>query len=147
MAEIPRSLPVNRDYAIGIADGSYAWYQAAAIRSRRMYRASESTVLVVAAAIPVAAAVAPNNAITPAILGAIVVILSGFRAVFHWQENYLRFSGAREAVEAERRLYNTRAAPYDDDATRDQRLTSSISRIEQTEMWGWLKIAADRPKP
>ena len=31
----------------------------------------------------------------------------------------LRFSGAREAVEAEHRLYNTSAKPYDDSATRD----------------------------
>jgi hypothetical protein len=29
------------------------------------------------------------------------VILSWLRALFPWQDNYLRFSGAREAVEAE----------------------------------------------
>ena len=146
MAETPRSLPADRDYAMSIADNSYAWYQAAAVRSRRMYRVSESTVLAVSAAIPVAAAVAPHNAITPAVLGAIVVIISGLRAVFHWQENYLRLSGDEEAVEPERRLYRTSAEPYDDIETRDQRLASSISRIEQTEMWGWLKVAADKPK-
>jgi hypothetical protein len=146
MPETPRSLPADQDYAMSIADGSYAWYQAAAIRNRRMYRISESTVLVVSAAIPVAATIAPHNAITPAVLGSFVVILSGLRAVFHWQENYLRFSGAREAVEAERRLYYTGAAPYDNADTREQQLASSISRIEQTEMWGWQKIATVRSK-
>jgi hypothetical protein len=141
------ALPAGPGYAMSIANGSYNWYRAAAIRSRRMYRLSETSVLLVSAAIPAAAAITPHNAITPAILGAIAVTLSGLRAIFHWQDNYLRFSGAREAVEAERRLYHTGAKPYDDPATRDQLLAAAISRTEQAEMGGWVKIAAQRPKP
>ena len=132
---------------MSIAKGSYNWYRSAAIRSRRWYRLSETAVLIVSAAIPATAAIIPHNAIPPAVLGAIVVILSGLRAIFHWQDNYLRFSGAREAVEAERRLYNTGADPYADPATRDQVLAAAISRIEQAEMGGWIRIAAERPKP
>lgn len=147
MAETSEALPMDPGYAMSIANGSHAWYRKAAIRSRRMYRVSETAVLIVSAAIPATAAVAPHSAITPAILGAIVVILSGFRAIFHWQDNYLRFSGAREAVEAERRLYNTGAKPYDDPANRDQVLATAMSRIEQAEMGGWLKIAEQQPKP
>lgn len=134
-------------YAMTIANGSYDWYRAAAIRSRRYYRVSETSLLVVSAAVPAAAAISPHNAIAPAILGAVAVVIAGLRMIFHWQDNYLRFSGAREAVEAERRLYYTGAKPYDDLATRDQVLASSISRIEQAEMGGWLKVAAERPKP
>lgn len=137
----------NPTYAIGIANDSYEWYKSHAIRSRKAYRVSETAVLVVSAAIPAAAAITPHNAVIPAILGALVVILSGLRAVFHWQDNYLRFSGAREAVEAERRLYYTCYTPYADSATRDQVLAASISRIEQAEMGGWIKVAAERPKP
>src|SRR5262249_50947931 len=85
--------------------------------------------------------------LVPAILGAVVVVISGLRAVFHWQDNYLRFSGAREAVEAERRLYFTSAKPYEDPRTRDQLLAAAVSRIEQEEMRGWVKVAAERPKP
>ena len=147
MPDVPEAVPTEPSYAMTIANRSYSWYRTAAIRSRHMYRLLETTVLVVSAAIPAAAAIAPHNAITPAVLGAVVVILSGLRAIFHWQDNWLRFSGAREAVEAERRLYNTGAAPYDDPATRDQVLAAAISRIEQAEMGGWLKIAAQRPKP
>ena len=83
----------------------------------------------------------------PAILGAVVVILSGLRSVFHWQDNYLRFSGAREAVEAERRLYETGAVPYADETSKDQILAAAVSRIEREEMAGWVKVAAARPKP
>ena len=140
-------MSANPTYAMGIANDSYEWYRSHAIRSRKAYRISETAVLVVSAAIPAAAAVAPHDAVVPAILGATAVILSGLRAVFHWQDNYLRFSGAREAVEAERRLYYTYSMPYDDPTTRDRILAVSISRIEQAEMGGWIKVAAERPKP
>lgn len=133
-------------YGMTVANGSYDWYKTAAIRSRRAFRGSEIALIVVAAIIPASAAVQPHNAITPAILGAIVVILSGTRAVFHWQENYLRFSGAREAIAAERRLYYTSSPPYNDANTRDQVLVASVSKIEQDEMGTWIKVATDRPK-
>ena len=147
MTEIDEVAARGREYAMSIANGSYNWYRTAAIRSRRWYRLSETSVLVVSAAIPATAAIGPHNAIAPAVLGSVVVILSGLRAIFHWQDNYLRFSSAREAVEAERRLYNTGAEPYDEAETRDQVLATAISRIEQAEMGGWLKVAERRPKP
>jgi hypothetical protein len=147
MTDGPANVSADPAYAMTIANGSYDWYRAHAIRSRRAFRISETSLLIFSAAIPASAAVKPHNAITPAILGAIVVILAGLRAVFHWQDNYLRFSGAREAVEAERRLYYTGAKPYDNAATRDQVLAASVSRIEQEEMGGWIKVAAERPKP
>ena len=95
-----------------LANDSHRWYQEHAIQSRVAYKISETALLIVAAAIPTSAAIAPGDAIVPAILGGVVVVLTGLRSVFHWQDNYLRFSGAREAVEAERRLYNTGAQPY-----------------------------------
>jgi Protein of unknown function (DUF4231) len=133
-------------YAMGIANGSYEWYKTHAIRSKNLYRISETAILIVSASIPAAAATNIHSAIIPAILGALAVILSGLRAVFNWQENYLRFSGAREAVEAQRRLYYTNSQPYDDSATREQVLAASVSRIEQEEMGGWIKVASERPK-
>lgn len=101
----------------------------------------------IAAAIPASAALMHNDARVPAVLGALIVVLAGLRSVFHWQENYLRYSGAREAIEAQRRLYLTEATPYADPATRDQELADAITRIEQEEMAGWIKVAAERPKP
>ena len=133
-------------YAINLADSSYRWYRTAAIRSRRNHRISSIVVLVFSASIPVTAAISPKNAIVPAFLGAAIVIVSGSRALFHWEENYLRFSGAREAVEAERRLYHTRASPYNHPETKDQVLAAKITGIEQQEMAGWIKVSAERPK-
>jgi hypothetical protein len=114
--------------------------------SRRAYKSLETALLIIAAAIPTSAAIARHNVIVPAVLGAVVVILSGLRSVFHWQDNYLRFSRAREAVEAERRLYKTGAAPYNDETSKDQILAAAVSRIEQEEMTAWVKVAAAGPK-
>ena len=132
-------------YALRLANDSYQWYRTAAVRSRKAYRGLETAILVASAAIPVAAAIKPHNAIVPAVLGSVIVVLSGVRAIFHWQDNYLRFSAAREAIESERRSYNTMAEPYDDPNTRDLNLAASVSRIEYDEMSNWTKIAAQRP--
>jgi hypothetical protein len=132
-------------YAMGLADSSYAWYHAAAIRARRGYKVSECSLLVVTALIPVTGLLWREDALVPAALGSVAVIIAGLRAIFHWQENYLRFSRAREAVEAERRLYITRSRPYEHDATRERRLASAVSRVEQEEMDGWVHIARNQP--
>ncbi|MET9409954.1 DUF4231 domain-containing protein [Streptomyces sp. NPDC002935] len=130
---------------MSLADDSYTWYRGAAIGNRRVYKVNETLALVVAAAIPVSAAIWPGNTVIPAVLGAIVVVMTGARTIFHSQENYLRFSRAREAVEAERRLYRTGSAPYDDVATRDAVLAANVTAIEREEMGSWIGIASQQP--
>ena len=127
-----------------VADGSYDWYRTAAIRARRYFRLTETLMLLISAAIPVSAVISPEDAQVPAVLGGVIVVITGLRSVFHWQDDYLRFSEAREAVEAERRLYHTGAEPYHDPDTRDRILTSSITRIEQREMGTWVQLASAR---
>ncbi|MEU3461949.1 DUF4231 domain-containing protein [Streptomyces sp. NPDC006733] len=129
-------------YALGLADGSYSWYARAAIKARRFYRLTEVVQLLVSGAIPVTAVYEPGDARVPAVLGGIVVVVTGLRAAFHWQEDYVRFSQAREAVEAERRLYRTGAEPYADTSTRDRALAANVTRIEQQEMGTWVQLAA-----
>lgn len=131
-------------YAQRLADDSYRWYKAAATRARRAYKIIETLLLLVSASIPVSAVVS-NSVVPPAILGSVTVVLAGARAIFHWQENYLRFSEAREAVEAERRLYHTWSIPYDSAETRDILLVQAVTRIEQSEMQGWLRVAVTLP--
>ncbi|WP_369274575.1 DUF4231 domain-containing protein [Streptomyces sp. R11] len=131
-------------YAMRVANGSYGWYHKAAIRARRNFRLTETLLLLVSASIPVSAVISPGTAEVPAILGGVVVVITGLRSVFHWQDDYLRFSEAREAVEAERRLYFTGAEPYADPATRDQMLAANVTRIEQREMGTWIQLASPR---
>jgi Protein of unknown function (DUF4231) len=126
---------------MGLADSSYEWYRTAAIRARRYFRLSETILLLVSAAIPVSAVLRSGDARVPAILGAVVVVLSGLRSLFHWQEDYVRFSQAREAVEAERRRYRTASAPYGDPSSRERLLAGEVTRIEQQEMGVWVQLA------
>jgi hypothetical protein len=134
------------NYALTIADESYDWYRLHAIRSRRSYRLSEILFLLFSTAIPVSAVLLPGTAIIPAILGAALVLLTGLRSLFHWHENYVRFSRAREAVNAERRMYLTKAEPYHDSLNRDQILVATITRIEQQEMGQWVRVVSQRPR-
>ncbi|GAA1189845.1 DUF4231 domain-containing protein [Pseudonocardia alaniniphila] len=129
-------------YALTVADNSFHWYRTAAIRARRLYRSSEIGAIVLSAFVPLSIAIIPSNTIVPAILGSVVVVVTGLRSVFHWHENYLRFSRAREAVEAERRRYRSGIAPYSDTVARDGILIEAVTRIEQEEMGQWLQVAA-----
>jgi hypothetical protein len=131
-------------YAAELANNSFEWYRSHAIHSRRWYRFADSLLLALSALIPVASLLVHDNATYPGFLGAAVVIISGLKPIFHWHENYLRFSAAREAIEGERRLFNLRVAPYEIEGTRAQELAVAISRIEQEEMRGWLRIASPR---
>ncbi|WP_406412840.1 DUF4231 domain-containing protein [Streptomyces sp. NBC_01614] len=131
-------------YAMRVANRSYDWYHNAAIRARRNFRLTETLLLLVSASIPVSAVISPGTAVVPAILGGVVVVITGLRSVFHWQDDYLRFSEAREAVEAERRLYYTGAEPYAAPDTRDQMLATNVTRIEQREMGTWIQLASPR---
>ncbi|MET7372617.1 DUF4231 domain-containing protein [Micromonospora arida] len=140
----PGDTAAQAAYAMEVADGSYQWYMTAAKRSRCAYRAAELSAVALSAAIPLAAVLAPSLPQIPAVLGSALVVVAGFRAVFRWQENYLRFSQAREAVEAQRRLFRVGAYPYDDPATRAAELLKAVTRIEGDEMTQWTQIAQER---
>ncbi|MEV6831220.1 DUF4231 domain-containing protein [Amycolatopsis sp. NPDC051102] len=147
VATPPRKDTTNQaSYSLNLANDSYAWYRAAAIKARQRYKTFETAMLVTASAIPVSAALFPNNTIAPAILGAVVVVLTGLRSIFHFQDNFLRFSEAREAIEAERRLYLTSSSPYDNANTRDKELAAAVTKIERDEMAKWIGIAREKPR-
>jgi hypothetical protein len=133
------------EYAIRLANYSYNWYRNRAIACRRAYKRSEVALLLVTALVPLSSVVFQETPYVTASLGSAAVVLAGLRPIFHWQENFLRFSQAREAVEGERRKYALRAHPYEKDTDRDQTLVSAISEIEQQEMNTWFRVATPRP--
>jgi hypothetical protein len=132
----------ERDHALEIANNSYDWYRQAAIKARRYYRISELVQILISTAIPVSAVLDSSNVKLPAILGALIMALTGLRSVFHWHDDYLRFSSAREAVEAERRLYITGGDPYADPDSRARILAAKVTQIERGEMENWIQLAS-----
>lgn len=131
-------------YALTVANESYEWYRSRAIRSRRSYRLLEILFLAFSTAIPVSAVAWPEKALIPAFLGAALVLLTGLRSIYHWHENYVRFSRARESVNAELRMFLTSSDPYTDPETKHQLLVAAVTRIEQQEMGHWSRIVSQR---
>jgi hypothetical protein len=127
-----------------VADDSYEWYKSRAIICRRSYRIAATGILLMSAAIPASVAISPTMTSITALLGASVAVVSGLDSIFHWQDNYLRYSLAREAVDAQCRLYKTQQGAYSDEAYRDEVLVREVTRIEQAEMGAWLRIASPR---
>ncbi|BEP12197.1 hypothetical protein acdb102_05080 [Acidothermaceae bacterium B102] len=127
--------------ALDEARSSFDWYERNAKASRLRYQISEVVLVCVAAAVPIAGILAPSDARLPAVLGAVVVALTGLRAIFHWRDNWMRFSLAGSAIKAEIRLYGLHADPYSDLASRDAVLIRNINSVEHSETSGWMSLA------
>jgi Protein of unknown function (DUF4231) len=130
--------------ALDEARGSFAWYERNAKISRLRYQISEVVLVCVAAAVPIAGILTPSDARLPAVLGAVVVALTGLRAIFHWRDNWMRFSLASGAIKAEVRLYQLGADPYSDPASRDAVLVRNINSVEHSETSGWMSLAGPK---
>jgi hypothetical protein len=116
------------------------WYAKYGSRARDRYRVLEVALLIVGASISVAALARPGNGVPAALLGGVVVILTGLRQVFHWQENYVRFTSACQTLKQERRRYDVGEPPYDDPAVRDRKLMDIVNSVEAQETQGWAQL-------
>ena len=77
---------------------------------------------------------------TSAILGAVIVPLTGSRQIFRWRDNWLRFTAACSALASERVLYVTKADEYAGDE-RDAILKRRVQEIQTAETSGWIQTA------
>ncbi len=82
----------------------------------------------------------PGSGVPTAVLGAAVVVLAGLRQIFHWHENYVRFTNACLALKTERRRYEVGDKPNDDELTRDKNLVAALNRVEIEETQGWSEL-------
>ena len=134
-------------YGIERAKGSYYWYADNAKAARRGYRLSELAIVLVSTAVPILGILDPGNAKPSAALGAAVVALVGLRAIFHWHENWNRFSIAAAEINAQVRLYNAWANPYDVEETRQATIVERLNEIETRETSEWTTLAAPGAPP
>jgi Protein of unknown function (DUF4231) len=126
--------------AVGVCEDLIAWYGKYAARARDRYRVLEVALLIVGASISVAALAWPGNGVPAALLGGVVVVLTGLRQVFHWQENFVRFTWAYQTLKQERRRYDVGEPPYDDPTLRDRRLMEVVNTVEARENQGWAEL-------
>jgi Protein of unknown function (DUF4231) len=126
-------------YARSEAERVFRWYERQARASRYRFQISEMFLLIASAAVPVAGIMTPNNARPAAIIGAAVVVLIGFRSVFHLYDNWTKFAAICAVVKAELRLYEAAVEPYDNPATRDEILLRKINSAD-TEIGRWMTL-------
>jgi hypothetical protein len=129
------------DDPLELLDREYTWYRSHAVSAGRRYKVLEVLVLAFAALVPVSAVVAESW--VTALLGAVVVVLTGVRSIFSWQEDWLRFTEAWQQLQFARTLYVNELAPYDDAATRVGLLVRRVQEIQAAETRGWLSLRAD----
>jgi hypothetical protein len=122
--------------AAGVCEDLIAWYGKYAARARDRYRFLEVALLIIGASISVAALAWPGNGVPAALLGGIVVVLTGLRQVFHWHENYVRFTWAYQTLKQERRRYDVGEPPYNDPSLRDRKLMEVVNSVEARESQG-----------
>jgi hypothetical protein len=129
-----------RSYARAEAERVFHWYARNARASRYRFQISEMILLAASAAVPVAGILTPDDARPAAIIGAAVVVLTGFRSVFHFYDNWTRLAGTCAAIKAELRLYEASVDPYEDPGTRDEILLRKINSAELTETGKWMTL-------
>jgi hypothetical protein len=113
-------------------------YIQAAKKARRAYHVSETLLLVIAATIP-ASAVFTKDVRVPAVLGGLVVVITGLRSIFGWRDNWLRYSEAIGQLEIERVRYQYQVGPYSL-GNADALLAETVKEIELSETQGWVRL-------
>lgn len=123
------------------AERSEAWYATQAYRNKIGYWTSETLLLVLGAAVPVSTAVTDSR-VVPAVLGGGVVVVTGLRRIYNWQENWARFTGVRALLQTEHARFVHRREPYDaaDEAENEAALALRVRDIEEAETQGWLVL-------
>jgi hypothetical protein len=129
--------------ALDELDRSYEWYRRHAKQSRIVYQVGELALLTTGALIPVTTTLTDDQT-WPALLGALVVVLTGVRRIFGSHENWQRFIDASLALASERALYVHGFTPYADAGSRDERLLRRVREIETQETAGWRTLRQQR---
>ncbi len=124
-----------------------AWYDREASGNRHAYQALRLATIALAAAIPVlTTSHAPPLA--TAMVGAAIVVTEGVQQLFGFHERYVTFRGAWNALDRERRLYDSRAGRYADNPTLQQTLAERVDDLLEEENSRWAAgTTRSSPKP
>lgn len=93
-------------------ENQISWYGRKSAHNQRQFKALKVGQIVVAALVPVLAAIAGAPRWSLGALGAVVVILEGFQQLFQYQQNWITYRSTCEALKHEKFLYLADAGPY-----------------------------------
>jgi len=108
------------------------FYDARACAAKRWYRGLSGCLIAVSAALTPVVALAPAEPhwrLISTILAATIGVLTGLLAHLKSHENWLSYRGSWDALERERRLYETSTGPYKDVADRNGLFVDRVETI------------------
>ncbi|HEY1594728.1 MAG TPA: DUF4231 domain-containing protein [Thermoleophilaceae bacterium] len=113
------------------------WYGHKSAYSQQRYKAIKVGQIVVAALVPVLAAVGGAPRWTLGALGAIVVILEGFQQLFQYQQNWIAYRSTCESLKHEKYLFVADAGPYARARNKDALLAERVEGLVSRETARW----------
>jgi hypothetical protein len=114
----------------------FGWYDKAATRSRLSYQVLKLTALAAGAAVTVLAALSAPAALTASLAG-VIVVLEGAQQMFQFHPNWISYRGTAETLRHHAFLYVADVSPFDDPATRRDRLGVSLRDATMRESATW----------
>jgi hypothetical protein len=120
------------------------WYDSKSARHKRWFQMLKVGQIVIAAAIPAAAAAGTSAAFGGA-LGAVIVVLEGMQQLFQFQQNWITYRATAEALKHEQFLYLAEAGPY---AAAPRPLALLAERVEglvSQEHASWAQVQQVEP--
>jgi hypothetical protein len=118
------------------------WYSAESSAAQRAYKRVKLLQIVVGAAVPVAALIAPQ--VATAVIAAIVVVAESLQQLFRWHTDWLLYRSTSEALKHEQFQYLARIGPYRGD-DRHTVLAERIEALLSSEQSRWAGDHASEP--
>ena len=123
-----------------------AWYERNSARCKRWFHRLKVLQIVIAACIPVAAALGASAAVA-GVLGAVIVVVEGLQQLFQYQQNWTGYRATAESLKHEKYLYLSRAGPYRDAADPDALLAEHVEARVSTEHAAWVDEQRESARP
>lgn len=114
-----------------------AWYEGEAQHNQRWFKRLKIAQIVIAAAIPVAAAASAPGALLGA-GGAVIVILEGLQQLQQYQHCWTTYRATCERLKHEQQLFAALAGPYADVAVPERALAERVEAVIAHEQAGWI---------
>jgi hypothetical protein len=121
------------------------WYDTKSNNCQRTFKQFKLLQIVIAAAVPVLAALSAPAAVT-ASFAAVVVVLEGAQQLYQWQTNWVLYRATAEALKHERYLYLAQAGPYTG-ADRYRVLAERVEGLVSQEHAKWTEARSHDNEP
>src|SRR6476659_1997416 len=122
-----------------------AWYDTKSTVSQHIFKRCKLIQIIVAAAVPVLAALEAPAAITASV-AAVVVVLEGAQQLYQWQTNWVLYRATAESLKHERYLYLAQAGPYSG-ADRHRVLAERVEGLVSQEHAKWTEARSHADEP